>query len=137
MPGSRAPIIRRRRRNASFRSTGVLWFPRRERNNAVDFHIMQRFQRFTGKATILPTAQLIEREKEVYVLNERSRARLDNLRSRYRLHETVVASSPSCALVGVTDARPRRAVSVSTSRLDGTEFSLLLRQYHRHNPPSL
>ena len=89
----------------------VLRFPRKERNNAVDFHIMQRFQRITGIPTILPTAQLIERQKEFYVLNERSRAWLDNLRGRYQLHETVVGSSSSCALVRVrvTDA-PARAV---------------------------
>ena len=89
----------------------VLRFPRKERNNAVDFHIMQRFQRITGIPTILSTAQLIERQKEFYVLNERSRAWLDNLRGRYQLHETVVASSSSCALVRVrvTDA-PARAV---------------------------
>jgi hypothetical protein len=73
---------------------------------------MQRFQRITGNATILPTAQLIERQKEFYVLNERSRAWLDNLRSRYRLHETVVASSATCALVRVrvTDASARAAL---------------------------
>ena len=117
----------------------VLRFPRRERNNAVDFHIMQRFQRITGIPTILPTAQLIERQKEFYVLHERSRAWLENLRSRYRLHETVVASSSSCALVRVRVDEPAASISASptTLRSTRTEFRLLLRQYHRHDAPSL
>ena len=79
----------------------VLKFPYRERNNAVDFNIMKRFQAWAGVPNIVTTDALIGRHREFYVVDERARAWLDNLRKSRTIDETVLAASEGCALIRV------------------------------------
>lgn len=84
----------------------VLKFPYRERNNAVDFHIMQRFQAWGGVPNIITTDALIGQHGEFYVVNERARAWLDNLRQSRTIDETVVVASEACSLMRVRVRQP-------------------------------
>ena len=77
----------------------VLKFPYRERNNAVDFDIMKRFQAWAGVPNIITTDALIGRHREFYVVNESARAWLDNLRQSRTIDETVLAASEACSLI--------------------------------------
>ena len=84
----------------------VLKFPYRERNNAVDFNIMKRFQAWAGVPNIITTDALIGRYREFYVVNESARAWLDNLKQSRTIDETVLATSETCSLIRVRVPAP-------------------------------
>jgi hypothetical protein len=79
----------------------VLKFPDRERNNAVDFNIMQRFQAWADIPTIVTTDALLRAHNEFYVVNEDTRGWLDNLKRNHATQETLLARSDVCSLVRI------------------------------------
>ena len=63
----------------------VLKFPERATNNATDFNIMKRFNRFAGLPTILSTDDIIRDYPQFLVVNESSRAWFQKLSDVTRL----------------------------------------------------
>jgi hypothetical protein len=73
-------------------------YPEKARNNATDFHIMQRFRDWAQTGGVLTTSELLDRYPEFLVLHEKNRSWLDNLIQSVPLSSTEIKSGADCSL---------------------------------------
>lgn len=91
----------------------VLRYPHKARNNAMDFHIMEMLQNWGEpgsalSARLLSTADILARYPRFLVLDESSRAWLDNLRATVPLSVKLLKQNEGCTLweVGAVTTPP-------------------------------
>lgn len=81
----------------------VLRYPHKARNNAMDFHIMEMLQNWGEpgsalSARLLSTADILAQNPRFLVLDESSRAWLDNLRATVPLSARLLKQNEGCRL---------------------------------------
>jgi len=81
----------------------VLRYPHKARNNAMDFHIMEMLQNWAEpgsalSARLLSTADILAQNPRFLVLDESSRAWLDNLRATIPLSAKLLKQNKGCRL---------------------------------------
>jgi hypothetical protein len=91
----------------------VLKFPGRATNNATDFNIMQRFERFAGISSILSTEDIVREYPQFFVVSESGRAWFHNLSNVKRVTADKLAETTddlegnSCTLWYVRNVQNR------------------------------
>jgi hypothetical protein len=76
----------------------VLKYPFKARNNATDFHIMERFRAWEGAPGVLTTDEIVQRYGEFLVLQEPDRAWFENLKASRSIEAQLVGQAGACRL---------------------------------------